>query len=182
MKGKAIFIALMALTLFLAGCAQSGAAVNESDVCPEPVPDAALLKNEELGYCLLHPERYTVESLDSSDVLVIDSVMNHVDPRVDISVEGASGRTAAEAADEALSGLPAEMGIERSSITLGGQEAVVLDGYPGQEISRLVFVVHDDRLYRLTVTHMSPELGETYTQAENVYTVVANSFRFLPPQ
>lgn len=182
MKGKAIFLALMALTIFLAGCAQSGVAVNESDVCPEPVPDTALLKNEELGYCLLHPERYVVESLDSSDVLVIDSIMNHVDPRVDISVEEAGGRAAAEAADEALSGLPAEMGIERSSVTIGGEEAVVLDRYPGQEISRLVFVVHDGRLYRLTVTHMSPDLGETYTQAENLYTVVTNSFSFLSPQ
>lgn len=182
MKGKLILLALLAITLLVAGCAQLGAAGDESDVCVEPVPDTALLKNEELGYCLLHPERYIVESLDNSDVLVLDSIMNHVDPRVDIYVEEAAGRTATEAADEATSGFPAEMGIERSSTTLGGEEAVVLDRYPGQDMNRLVFVVHGHRLYRLTVTHMSPDLGETYTQAENLYTVVTNSFRFLPAQ
>lgn len=182
MKRKAILLVLVAVALFLAGCAQLGAAVNESELCPEPAPETALLKNDQLGYCLLHPERYIVESSDNLDVLVIDSSMNHVDPRVHISVEEAGGRTAEEAADEATSGFPAEMGVERSSVTLGGEEAVVLDNYPGQEISRLVFVVHGDRLYQLTVTHMSPDLGETYTQAENLYTVVINSFRFLPPQ
>jgi hypothetical protein len=179
-KSRVILLVLIAVTLILVGCAQPGTAGNDSDVCPEPAPETALLKNDELGYCLLHPDSYIVEANDNGDVLVIDSIMNHVDPRVDINVEESSGRTAAAAADEASGGFPAEMGIERSDMSLGDEEAVVLDNYPGQDISRLVFVVHGDRLYRLTFTHTSPDLGETYTQAENLYTVVTNSFRFLP--
>jgi hypothetical protein len=177
-----ILLAAIAITLVLAGCAQLGAAGNENDLCPEPAPETSLLRNEELGYCLLYPDRYIVESRDSGDILVLESIMNHLDLRIDINVEDAGERTAIEAADEATSDLPPGMGIERSSVTLGDQEAVVLDNYPGQDMSRVVFVVHGDRLYRLTTTHMAPDLGETYTQAENLYTVVINSFRFLPQQ
>ncbi|MDX1612765.1 MAG: hypothetical protein R3300_00570 [Candidatus Promineifilaceae bacterium] len=180
MKGKVLFLALIAIALVLAGCAQLGAADTEGSACPEPGQGTALLTNETSGYCFLYPDRYLVEARDNADILVIDSIMNHIDPRADIQVEDANGRTAADAADEMTGGFSAEMGLERSTVTLGGEEAVVIDNYPGQEISRLVFVVHGDRLYRLSVTHTSSDLGDTYTQAENLYTVIINSFGFLP--
>lgn len=181
MKTKLILLTFILIALFLAGCARLGGATDETAACPEPAPETELLENEQLGYCLLYPDNYMVESHDNGDTLVIDSVMNHVDPRFNVAVEDAGGRTAADAAGEMSAGLPEDMATP-STLTLDGEEAVVLDNYPGQEISRFVFVVHEDRLYRLMVTHTAAELGETYTQAQNLYTVVTNSFRFLPQQ
>jgi hypothetical protein len=142
------------------------------------VEGTARLQNAQLGYCLLYPDNYMVEQRESVDILVIDSIMNHVDPRFDITVEDATGRTVAEAADEWAQEYPG-LELPRSTLTLAGEEAIVLDNVPGQELSRYLFVVHGDRLYRMMFTHTSPDLGETYTQAQNLYTVVTNSFRFL---
>lgn len=180
MKTKIVLLTLLVTALFVAGCARLGGATAEAGPCPAPAAETALHLNERLGYCLLYPDSYVVEARDGGDVVVIGSVMNHTDPRFDIVVEEAGGRTADEAADAEVAGLPLGLETKRSALSFGGEEAVVLDNVPGQEIGRLVFVVHGDRLYRLLFTHMSPDLGETYTRAENVYTVVANSFRFLP--
>ena len=169
---------LLLLALVVAGCAGLGGAAEEIGACPQPADGTALLQNEELGYCLLYPDNYMVEPREGADIVVIDSIMNHVDPRFDITVEEAAGRTAAEAAEEWAQGW---LGLElpRSTITVAGEEAVVVDDVPGQELSRYLFVVHGDRLYRMMFTHTSPDLGETYTRAQNLYTVVTNSFQFL---
>ncbi len=181
MKMKLFLLFFTMIALLLAGCARLGGATDEVAACAELAPDTELLKNEQRGYCLLYPDTYIAEGHDKGETLVIDSVMNHIDPRFDIVVEDGGERTAADAASEMSAGLPADM-VTRSTLTLDGEEAVVLDNYPGQDISRYVFVVHGDRLYRLMFTHTAPELGETYTQAQNLYTVVTNSFRFLPQQ
>lgn len=181
MKSKLILMMLILITLSLVGCARWGAATNESSACPEPVEGTALLQNEQLGYCLLYPDDYIVEARDNADILVIDSIMNHVDPRFDVLVEDAAGRTVEEAVEEWATGYPG-FEMPRSTITVDGEEAIVVDDVPGQEISRFVFVVHGDRLYRMMFTHTAPDLGEAYAQAQNLYTVVTNSFRFLPEQ
>lgn len=181
MNRKASLLLLILIALFAAGCARQGRATEEMGACPEPGEATALLKNEQLGYCLLYPDNYIVEPRDSADILVIDTIMNHVDPRFDITVEDPAGRTAAEAADEWAQGW-AGFEMPRSTITLDGKEAVVVNDVPGQELSRYLFVVHGDRLYRMMFTHTSPDLGETYMQAQNLYTVVTNSFHFLPGQ
>ena len=182
MKTKSILLLFLLLTLLVTGCARLGGATDETTACPEPAPETTLLTNEQLGYCLLYPDDYVVEPRAEGDIVVIDSVMNHIDPRFDVMVEDAAGRTPVEAADALVADLYPGMETERSTITLGGEEAVVVDNVPGQEISRYVYVVHGERLYRFMFTHTAPDLGETYTRAQNLYTVVTNSFRFLPAQ
>ena len=62
--------------------------------------------------------------------LVIDSVMNHMDPRVSITVEEAGSRTAEDKVSEYTEGLVLEdFGIERSTIQFGGQEATRITSY-----------------------------------------------------
>jgi hypothetical protein len=182
MNGKMILLALMSFTLFLAGCAQLGAAENESDICPEPAPETALLKNDDLGYCLLYPDSYVVEQLDSGNTeIVVGSIMNHTDPRVSIVVEDLAARSIEQAIDEFLAGYEG-FEIEQTKVNLAGEEAVLLDGIPGQDYYRKLFVAHEDSLYQLAIAPYDPNLADTLPQAENLYTVVLNSFRFLPQE
>jgi len=69
--------------------------------------------------------------------------------------------------------------IVRSSATIGGQDAIVLDGVPGQDISRQVVVACEDRLYRLTFVPASEDAGEIYTRMEQFYQMVLDSMSFL---
>lgn len=182
MRTQGILLALIVIALFVAGCTQLGRAGDQPLACPEPAEGTDLLSNDRFGYCFLYPDTYTLVETERGDLLVIDSVMNHVDPRVDVTVVDAAGRSATDAAETTLAELPAGVVIEQSAVTLDEVTAVVVDNVPGQEISRLVFVVNDDRLYQLTFTHSNPDLGEAYTQMQNLYTVVTNSFHFLPQQ
>jgi hypothetical protein len=180
MKGKMILLALVAITLFLAGCAQSGAEGNESEACPEAAPDTALLRNEEQGYCLLYPGSHVVEQMDGGNTeIVVGSVMNHTDPRVSIFVEDLAGRSLEQVVGEFLAGYEG-FEIAQSNVTMGGEEAVLLDGIPGQDYYRKLLVAHDDSLYQLTIAPYDPGLADTLPQAENLYTVLINSFQFLP--
>jgi hypothetical protein len=177
MNTRLLLMTVLLMAALLAGCAQIGGA--ETGAVLEATAGTQVLTNESLGYAFLYPDNYTVVTLDSGDNLVIDSIMNHTDPRLGIDVEVAAGRTAAEVADAFATGYPEGIVIERSTVTLDGEEAVVLDPVPGQEFSRYLFVVKGDRLYRFMFTHSDPALGETYTRMENLYTLVTNSFRFL---
>jgi hypothetical protein len=62
---------------------------------------------------------------------------------------------------------------------IGGEPAVMLDGMPGQHLSRQVVVVHGGRLYRLTFVPSDRSLAESYEQMEHLYASVLDSFRFV---
>ncbi len=72
------------------------------------------------------------------------------------------------------------MAIERSVISVGGEDAVVLDGLPGQDINRQVVVVHGDRLYHLTFVPASADYGDLYAQMETLYSTAIDSLAFVP--
>lgn len=178
---------LLLLILLLAGCTTPGAQpeAGAARECPAETAGTKPLRNEQDGFCLLHPSEYTadVRSGEHTTILVVGSVLNHTDPRASIDVQDAGGRTATEVAEEMAARVAADLPehrIERSTATIGGEQAVVLDKMPGQEINRQVLIVHDGRLYMLTFTHADEALGETYSQMENLYKTVVESFRFLP--
>ena len=108
------------------------------------------------GYCLTYPAEYKVEKPNpDSTLLVIGGLLDASNPRVEIRVEdaGAGGLEAAVSRTEAdYSGFP----FERSEATVGGAPAVVLDGLPGQEITRRVLFVHEGRLYTLDFAPADP--------------------------
>jgi hypothetical protein len=177
MNTRLLLMTVLLIATLLAGCAQIGGA--ETGAILEAGKGTEVLTNDDLAYAFLYPDTYTVEARETGDILVIGSIMNHTDPRLQVEVESAAGRTAAEVADAFAAGYPEGIVIERSTITLDGEEAVVVDRVPTQELSRFVFVTNGDRLYRFMFTHSDPALGDTYTRMENLYTVVTNSFRFV---
>jgi inhibitor of cysteine peptidase len=148
--------------------------------CPAPAADTRRLTHTRHGYCLLYPSAYKVEKPNADETdLVIGSLLNVQDPRVNIVVELANGRSADEMADARLAEL-AGFDVERSRTMVGGVEAVVLDKLPGQEINRQVWFAQDGRLYHLTFMPADESLGETYARMEALYTLITGSFTFIP--
>jgi hypothetical protein len=148
--------------------------------CPPVTDETRLLWLPAHGYCLLYPIGYKVEKPNEMQTdLVIGSLLNVQGPRVSIVVEQAAGRTVGAVADQLLADLP-DFDIQRGEANLGGTEAIVLDGLPGQEINRRVIAEHDGRLYQFTFTPADQGLGDVYERMEALYAGVLASFTFIP--
>jgi len=177
-----IYLPLLAL-LILSACSQPSDAAQG---CPAPTGDAELLTREDHGYCVLYPSGYSVEQPNNSEtVLVVGSLLNVEEPRAYIEVDEADDRTAEEIADALVAELESavpDIPIERTELTIDGERAVVLDGVPGQDISRQVVVVRGGRLYILTFVPADESLGDIYTRMKNLYDTVVGSLSFLPAE
>jgi hypothetical protein len=153
------------------------------DLCPANDPDTSPYYSLDDGYCLSYPTEWAVDKPIEHETVFVGPLPETGDrARVFIEVEGAAGRTASQVADalvtEVHSTLPG-FPIARSEIVIGGESAVLLDGMPGQEISRQIVVVHGERLYSLTFVPADRQVGQAYTQMEAIYTALADSFVFL---
>jgi hypothetical protein len=148
--------------------------------CPEPTAGTLLHADEALAYCLLYPDSHTVVQLESGNTeIVVDEVMNHIDPRISITSEDLAGRTLAQVVDDFLGGYEG-FEIARSDVMIGGQEAVLLDGIRGQDYYRKLFIAHNGSLYQLAFAPYDPNL-DNLAQAEELYALAMDSFRFMAP-
>lgn len=172
-------VAMGLLLLVVAACGQSETATGTA--CPAPETGTALLTYEAQGYCLLYPETHTpVEVSEAETVFVVGDLMNVAEPRVSVNVSDATGISTTDAAAQVLAvfGLPDTN--PPGSTTLGGEEAVVLDNMPGQDINRRVIAVHNGRLYDLTFLPIGADYGDVAQRTEELYQLVMDSFIFLP--
>lgn len=152
-----------------------------TDRCPAATADTRLLTDEAGGYCLLYPTEYTVERPNADEIdLVIGSLLNVQDPRVSIVVQAADGRSAEQMADGFLAAVDG-FDVTRTSTTVAGVEAAVLDNLPGQEVNRQVWFVRDGRAFQMVFTPADEGLGESYTQMEALYELVTDSFAVFSP-
>jgi hypothetical protein len=72
----------------------------------------------------------------------------------------------------------------RQSPLLDGEVAIFIDGLPGIDSNRQVFIVHNDHLYTLTfepwkLTLLIGGMGQR-TPLEYPYNIIIQSLRFLP--
>jgi hypothetical protein len=149
--------------------------------CPVPTDGTLLLTDEERGFCLLYPASHTVVQLESGNTeIVVGELMNHIDPRIGITVEDLAGRSIEQVVDEFLAGYEG-FEIEQSALTVAGEEAILLDGIPGQDYYRMVLVAHDGYLYRLQIFPYDENNVDTLPQAEQLYALLVDSFRFTTP-
>ena len=150
--------------------------------CATPSADTQLLRED--SYCLLYPASYTVDrSVTRQVLLVVGSLMNHAEPRASLEVKEAGNLTAGETADQLLADVEAAMPgfpVGRAELTLDGEQAVVLDGMPGQDLTRRVLVVHEGRLYDLTFGPVGADAGAVAERPEALYAQLVSSWRFLP--
>lgn len=177
---KLLILSFMLLMSLLAACAaNSGSA---AATCAEGTADRVAYKNEADGYCLLYPADYTVvQPNEDETVILVGDVMNHMDPRFSITVTDAAGRSTQEVADALTADYaPAGFDVNISTQTVAGEEAVILDNLPGQDINRRVVMVHNGRIYSFFITPLGEDLGERAEHTEALYQTVMESFSFLP--
>lgn len=151
-------------------------------ICPNPTEGTKLLRHAAQGYCLLYPADYVVvEGDDATVTLVLDSIMNHIDPRLGLTVEDAAGRTLEQVAEQVAAdyALP-DVASERTTTTIAGEEAVIFDQLPGQDLNRRVVLIHEERLYHFFFTPVDPSVAEVYERMETFYETITASFTLIP--
>jgi hypothetical protein len=150
------------------------------DECPAATAEMKLLKNAEAGYCFLYPADY---SADIPGFIVVNPISQPGDMPgeawVFIQVDAANGRTASEVADAAIAPFGTGFNITKTDILINGAQAVVVDGLPGQDSNRMVFIVSNDRLYTLTFEPWYPNASDP-TLLEDLYSTIVQTLHFLP--
>ena len=153
-----------------------------SSTCPSETADLKLFTNATDGYCFLYPMEKTAfppnavvihpNGISGGDSLPGDAV-------VFVNMEAASGKTAAQVADEKIAEAGEGFNITRSEILIDGKQAIVVDGLPGQDPWREVFIVGNDRLYILFFDPWAPT-ADWFPELEKLYSSVIASFHVLP--
>ncbi len=152
----------------------------EASTCPAATADTKVLTNPEEGYCLLYPAE---AASNMPGWVVINAVSGPGDIPGDawlyVQVQDAAGKTATQFVDEQVTALGEGFNISTSEVAVDGEQAVVVDGLPGQDSNRQVFIVHNERLYNLVFAPWFPNAAEP-TPLEGLYTMTMDTFRFLP--
>jgi hypothetical protein len=102
-----------------------------------------------------------------------------------LEISDSYNRTAEKIADEDMTYAVAQQSVPlenlgRWTVTLGGEEAVVLDGMPGQELQRRVYVVRGQTLYVLAFWPARSENKAASEQMEALYATVTSSWAWSP--
>jgi len=149
--------------------------------CPIATAGTLLLKDEDGGYCLLYPKGYGVVIPYAGEVCLVPGEPPYMachSASLFINMEGADGRTADQVADALIAEVAHS--IERSTLTIADEEAVVLEPFYDQATSRKVLIVHADRLYTLKFIGPWGEDGNPeLEQSERFYAQIIGSFGFL---
>jgi len=155
-------------------------ATSAESPCPTPAAGTALLTDIEDGYCLLYPEAYSAAVPNYIVVNPISAPGDTLgDAWVSIEVEKALGQTADQVASVQIATVGPGYNITRSTVPVDDEQAVVVDGLPGPDPWRKVYLVHDERLYTLTFLPWSPTAPEA-AALENLYTMVMDTLHFVP--
>jgi hypothetical protein len=159
------------------------ATVEQSGVCPDSIEGTQLLIREELGYCLLYPEGYIEVDTEPAQVCLVpgEPYLACHSANAFVNVEDAAGRSANQIAAEVIAGEEAAIPgikIQRMNIMVSGEPAVMLEGLSGMAASRVILIVHNERLYRLTFVPWD-ETGDEFERVEALYNTLISSFTFL---
>ena len=143
--------------------------------------------SDRLGLCFSYPQGYTQDSSDGT--LAIDALFlpgaGDTAGRFWIEISDSYNRTAERIADEDMTyavdhaGVPLE-NLGRWTVTLGGEQAVVLDGMPGKELRRQVYIVRQQTLYVLNFWPARSENKAAGDQMETLYEAVTRSWAWSP--
>ncbi len=155
--------------------------VPESTSVSTSVNDKAqFFSSDELGLCFSYPEGYTQLPYEET-VEIVGPELPGSELRGLFWLErsDAYDRTAEVIADQDMTaaGIPS---VGRSFMTLDGEQAVVLDGMPGQDLQRRLYVVHDQTLYVLAFMPTRSENKAAGDQMEDLYAAVTNSWAWFP--
>jgi len=153
-----------------------------SSIAPSDSPTVTALPhvitNRPLGYCFAYPQGYT-QQINGSQAEVIgpQSAPGSNSGLVWIDAADAQGFTALEVANKEVNefgGAPL-----RSTVMMDGEEALVLDGMPGQDLIRKVYIVHTGLLYTLSFSPYQSGNDTANSQMEALFESVTSSWVWM---
>jgi len=153
----------------------------ESTPVPPSVNDTAQwFSSDQLELCFSYPEGYTqLPYEDTVEIIGPELPVPDLRGLFWLEKSDAYARTADVIADQDMTAAGLSS-VGRSFVTLDGEDAVVLDGMPGQDFQRRVYVVHDQMLYVLAFMPTRSENQAASNQLEALYAAVINSWTWSP--
>ncbi len=135
-------------------------------------------QNDLHGYSLYLPKGYQVLDENADETLLL--APGEGDPGMRgsafIFVEPANSRTTEQVVEafiaQQVPGLNISIG---PAMDIEGSQALVVEGLPGQDPNRQLFMVHGDQLYHMTFVPDSPQAAG-YRQMLDIYAMVTNTF------
>ena len=142
-------------------------------------------RNEALGFSLLVPPGFQAQQApNAAQVMILAPGVGHPGEEraaAFITVEAANGRSAEQVAADEIAALGPGFNVTTGpALDIDGAPALAVSGLPGQDANRQVFLVHNDRLYRLLFVPDTPQAGEAYQQMLLLYAITINTFHLLP--
>jgi len=157
--------------------------VLESTSVQTGVNDTAELTSSDsdrLGLCFSYPQGYTqLPDNDTVEIVALDITGSDVKGIFWLEISDSYDRTAEKITDQEMT-YAAGLNVDRWTVMLDGEQAVVLDGMPGQDLQRRVYVVHQQTLYVLAFMPTRLENKAADDQMEALYTAVTNSWSWSP--
>lgn len=142
--------------------------------------------SEQLGFCFSYPKGYAqTPNSDIVGIVAPDLPGTDTKGRFWIEISDSFDRNAEEIADEDMTYAVTQQGVPledlgRWTVSLGNEQAVVLDGMPGQDLQRRMYVVHQKTLYILAFSPTRSENKVANDQMETLYATVTNSLKWSP--
>ncbi len=188
---------LLPILLFTAGSLLLNACSFSFEVVSTPVPTPAVAMTEtsqsgvddtaelsssdsdRLGLCFSYPQGYTQIDADAVEIAAPDLPGSNAKGLFWIEISDAYDRTIEVIADQDMT-YAAGVDVGRWDLTLDGEPAVVLDGMPGQDLQRRVYVVHQGTLYVLAFMPTRSENHAANDQMEAMYSAVTSSWTWSP--
>jgi len=136
--------------------------------------------SDRLGFCFSYPQGYTqLPDNDTVEIVALDITGSDVKGIFWLEISDSYDRTAEKITDQEMT-YAAGLNVDRWTVMLDGEQAVVLDGMPGQDLQRRVYVVHQQTLYVLAFMPTRLENKAADDQMEALYTAVTNSWSWSP--
>jgi hypothetical protein len=139
-----------------------------------------LFSSDQLGLCFSYPQGYTeIPNNDTVEIAASDLPGTDTKGLFWLEISDSYNRSAEAIADQDMT-YATGVDVGRWTVTLGGEQAAVLDGMPGQDLQRRVYVVHQQTLYVLAFMPTRSENKAAGDQMEALYTAVTNSWAWSP--
>lgn len=165
-------------------------ALEEPAVCPDPQPGEsrveAMFREEGFGFCFLIPEGFAEDDAGQDADWVIKGSNYGAEGSLPIQASLKIGLTFLKGVSfedyirQQKSNLNIPANISQEDGALGNRAAVIIDGYPLENTSRIVWVDHGSQAYQLIFSPMEPALFPRATEdMETLYQLVMESWVFL---
>lgn len=141
-------------------------------------------QNDALGFSLFVPKDAQVNQGAENYVAIVAPTGSGGHPGIAmLTVEPANGQTSDQIVQQVIESTKAQMGAGYevpipTAMGIDGSLGIAVSGLPGQDVTRQLFIVHNDLLYHIIFSPEDPQAGEPYQQMEDIYAMVVNTFNF----